>query len=132
MSDEKQRLENEWLQHSKDDLESSRIIFRESDNYHIAAYHAHQATEKLFKWFLLKNGRKFPFIHDLKELFRLVCRTEKLDDLFEDVSFIDDLYPQLRYPTGEQVTRDEAKKSLAIAEKIFNVITGQKINSGNT
>ena len=28
--------------------------------------------------------------------------------MFDDISYIDDLYPQLRYPTGEQITREEA------------------------
>lgn len=64
MDDEKQILENELLQYAEDDLESARIILKESDNYH---------------------------------------------------------NPQLRYPTGEQITREEAEKSLAIAEKIFKL-----------
>ncbi|OGB87821.1 hypothetical protein A3H38_03760 [candidate division WOR-1 bacterium RIFCSPLOWO2_02_FULL_46_20] len=121
MENEKQILENEWLQHAKDDLESAQIILKESKNHHISAYHSHQAVEKIFKWYLLKNGRKFPFIHDLKELFRLVSKISKIEDLFDDISYIDDLSPQLRYPTGEQITREEAEKSLALAEKIFKL-----------
>ena len=122
MADEKQLLEKEWLQHAQDDLESAQIILKESNNYHISAYHSHQALEKLFKWFLLKNGQKFPFIHDLKELFRLIVKPAKIDDKFEEISFIDDLYPQLRYPTGEQITREEAERSLVIAESIFKLL----------
>jgi len=122
MADEKKLLENEWLQHAQDDLESAQIILKESDNYHISAYHSHQSIEKLFKWSLLKNGQKFPFIHDLKELFRLVAKAAKIEDKFEDILFVDDLYPQLRYPTGEQITREEAEKSLTIAKNIFKIL----------
>lgn len=119
MKDEKQLVADEWLQFAKDDLESAKIILKESDNYHIAVYHAHQAIEKLFKWFLLKSGQRFPFIHDLKELFRFVSNLGKLALQFDDITYIDDLYPQLRYPTGENITKEEAEKSLIIAEKAF-------------
>lgn len=123
MEDEKRALEGEWLQLAKDDLESAQIILRESDNYHISAYHSHQAVEKALKWRLLKNDQKFPFIHDLKELFRLVSKIIKIESLFEDISFLDDLYPQLRYPTGEQISREEAEKAVLIAEKILTLLS---------
>lgn len=122
MRDEKNILIEEWLQYAKDDLESAKVILKETDNYHISVYHSHQAIEKLFKWFLLKNNHKFQFIHDIKELYRLVSQLKKTD-IFEDIYYIDDLYPLLRYPTGEKITNDEAKKSLKIAEKIFDYFT---------
>lgn len=123
MEDEKKLLENEWLRHAKDDLESAAIILKESDNYHISAYHSHQSIEKLFKWYLLKNGRKFPFIHDLKELLRIVLEVKNFKNIFDDILFLDDLYPQLRYPTGEEITREEAQKALSTAEKIFKLLS---------
>ena len=122
MKDEKSLVEDEWLQYATDDLESARLLLEKSDNYHISAYHSHQTIEKLFKWFLLKKGKKFPFIHDLKELFRQISEVAKVESLFKDVSYVDDLYPQLRYPTGEQVTQEEAQKSLIIAEKFNKII----------
>lgn len=122
MKNEKEIMHEEWFQYAKDDLESAEVIIRETDNYHISVYHSHQAVEKAFKWFLLKNEKQFPFIHDLKELLRLVCEVEDLGHLLEDVSFIDDLYPQLRYPTGDEMSKEEAQKSLEIAKKIFELI----------
>lgn len=107
------------MQYIKDDLESAEILLKESDNYHISAYHSHQAIEKIFKAFLIRNGRKFPFIHDLKQLFSLVSNVKRMDHFLDDVLYIDDLYPQLRYPTGDKVSKEEAEKSLAIAKKIF-------------
>lgn len=122
MADEKGVLEGEWLQYAKDDLESAKILLQKSDNYHISAYHSHQAIEKLFKWLLLKNDQKFPFIHDLKELLRLLGNVLSIESYFEEISFIDDLYPQLRYPTGEEITKEEAAKSFEAAEKIFKAL----------
>ena len=111
---------DEWRQFAFDDLESAKIILKESDNYHISAYHAHQAVEKTLKWFLMKSGKKFPFIHDLKELFRLVDRQKAVENILDDVLYLDNLYPQLRYPTGEKITLEEAQKCLVAADKIVN------------
>lgn len=122
MRNEEETMREEWLQYAKDDLESAGVILRETDNYHISVYHSHQAIEKIFKWFLLKNEKQFPFIHDLKELLHLVCKVKDMSNLLEDVSFIDDLYPQLRYPTGDEMSKEEAQKSLEIAKKIFELI----------
>ncbi|MBI5399401.1 HEPN domain-containing protein [Candidatus Saganbacteria bacterium] len=125
MEDEKSLVIDEWLQYAIDDLESAKLILEKSDNYHISVYHSHQAVEKIFKWVLLKNDRRFPFIHDLKELFRLACEVVSIKgtkDIFEDIYFLDDLLPQLIYPTGEKVTSEEAHKSLIIAEKICQLI----------
>lgn len=121
-NEEKETMCREWLQYAKDDLESAEIILNRSDNYHISVYHSHQAIEKTFKWFLLKNDQKFPFIHDIKELFGLVCGIKNLEKFLKDISFIDDLYPRLRYPTGEETTKAEAEKSLKIAKKITSLL----------
>lgn len=126
MKNENELLLDEWFQYAKDDLESAKIILEESDNYHISVYHSHQTIEKIFKWYLLKNNKKFLFIHDLKAFFKLVNEIKNIEPLLEEISFIDDLYPQLRYPTGEKVSKEEAEKALQIAQKIFKLITESK------
>ncbi|MDI6731572.1 MAG: HEPN domain-containing protein [Candidatus Margulisbacteria bacterium] len=124
MKNENEIMLGEWLQFAKDDLESAEVILKKTDNYHISVYHSHQTLEKIFKWFLLKNGQKFPFIHDLKELFKRVCEIQKLENFLDDILFIDNLYPQLRYPTGDKVAKEDAEKSLKIAKVIFKKTTG--------
>lgn len=119
MSAEKNLIASEWLAYARDDLESANIILEQSDNYHISVYHSHQTIEKIFKWFLLKNNRQFPFIHDILELFKLVCELQKIDYVLDDLIFIGTLYPQLRYPTGDKITKEDAEKSLVIAENMF-------------
>jgi HEPN domain-containing protein len=123
MKSEKEIMQEEWLQYAKDDLESAKVVLEQTDNYHISVYHSHQTIEKILKWFLLKNGHQFPFIHDLKELLKLACEIQKLEYLLEDILFVDNLSPQLRYPTGEKVTKNDAEKSLQIAEKVFREIS---------
>ncbi|MFH1825663.1 MAG: HEPN domain-containing protein [bacterium] len=122
MKDEAQIMQQEWLQYAKDDLESAGVILAKTDNYHISVYHSHQAIEKLCKWFLLKNNQKFPFSHDLKQLFNLVCQVKDIKQLLEEILVIDNLYPQLRYPTGEKISKSEAEKCLKIADKVFAIL----------
>lgn len=112
----------EWLQFAKDDLESAEVVFNKTDNHHISVYHSHQAVEKLFKWFILKNSQKFPFTHDLRVLLNIVCTIQNFANLLEDVLYLDNLYPQLRYPTGEKVSQEEAEKSLKIAKTVFQTL----------
>src|SRR3989339_1856272 len=111
MKNENEIMLAEWLQYAKDDLESAEVVLKKTESYHISVYHSHQALEKIFKWFLLKDRQKFPFTHDLRVLLKTVCDTQNLENLLEDVLYIDNLYPQLRYPTGETISKEEAEKS---------------------
>lgn len=126
MKKENNIIQNEWLEYAKDDLESAKIILKETDNYHISVYHSHQAVEKILKWFMLKNEVKYPFTHDLKVLFKKACEIRKtISSLLDDILFVDNLYPQLRYPTGEKISKHEAEKSFTIAKETFKTISGQ-------
>ena len=122
MKNENELMLEEWLQFAKDDLEAAKILLKETDNYHISVYHSHQAVEKLFKWFIIKRGQKFPFTHDLRVLFNLVCGLQNFKGLLEDILYLDNLYPQLRYPTGEKVSEEEAEKSLSITKTVFQAL----------
>ena len=123
MKNETAIMLEEWLQYAKDALESARIILEQTNNYHISLYHSHQAIEKAFKWFLLRSGQQFPFVHDLRELFKLACKISSINELLENILFVDNFYPQLRYPTGENITREEAQKALKIAENLLGRLT---------
>lgn len=122
MKNENELMLEEWLQFAKDDLESAEVVLNKTDNYHISVYHSHQAVEKIFKWFLLKSSQSFPFTHDLRVLLKTICDIQNFENLLEDVLSLDNLYPQLRYPTGETVSQEEAKKSLKVAKKVFQAL----------
>ena len=68
----------DWLEYSKADLESAKILLKETENYHIVAYHCQQAVEKIFKRFLLLKGKKFRFIHELDELLKDICEIKNI------------------------------------------------------
>jgi HEPN domain-containing protein len=116
---EKEKIIGEWEQRAADDLESAELILKETDNYEIAAYHAHQAIEKTIKAELLKKGKTFKFIHDLNVLVRQLYEERVDEALLEKVSLVNSLYPILRYPTGDFVSKEQAEKSVGIAKEIF-------------
>ena len=76
MKNENEIMLAEWLQYAKDDLESAEVVLKKTESYHISVYHSHQALEKIFKWFLLKDRQKFPFTHDLRVLLKTVGHPE--------------------------------------------------------
>jgi len=116
---EKEKIVREWFEKAFSDLESAEILLRESSHYDIVVYHAHQAIEKYFKATLLKANKTFRFVHDLNSFFSEASELLPIKQLEEDVSFVNSLYPRLRYPSGDIVTLEEAEKSLAIAKKIL-------------
>jgi HEPN domain-containing protein len=116
---DKQLNEQEWLEYALADLSSAEILLNESVNYHIVVYHAHQAVEKIFKRFLLLKQGSFPFIHELVELLKKISESENNIDLLEDISFLMDLYVNVRYPHNNKITKEEALKSVEIAKKII-------------
>lgn len=115
----------EWKQKALDDLESAEIILKESDNYEISVYHSHQAIEKFLKTELLKNGQTFKFIHDIDVLFEQVYGGKGDGSLAKKISYVNGLYPSLRYPFGDKVTKDQAIRSLSIAKEIFHITEGK-------
>ena len=115
---EQKKIIQEWLEKANADLHSAEIILKESKYYEITVYHAHQAVENFFKAKLLESGKTFKFIHDLNSLYFQVIEILPVREHEEDISFLNSLYPKLRYPTGEYVERDEAEKALSIARRI--------------
>ena len=109
---------NSWRLYAKADLDTANLLFNTSKNYHITVYHAHQAIEKALKSFLISKSLKFPFSHDLIALLKSSLQAEDLSSYLEDFSFIMDLYSSTRYPQGDMITREDAKKSISIANKI--------------
>ena len=111
-----------WRQYAQDDIESAEILLNSSTKYHIVAYHTHQAVEKMLKRFLMINHKTFPFIHDLSTLLTEASKVKEFSEYFRDVSFLMDLYSTSRYPSGDTITKDEASKGLAIANRIYSVL----------
>ncbi len=119
-NEEREKVIAEWVKRAGDDLETAELILRQTDNYEIAVYHAHQAIEKAIKARLLKEGRTFKFVHDLEALCRQLPDGIIDEKLRDDLAFVNALYPTLRYPGGDLITRDQAEKSVLSAKEIVS------------
>jgi hypothetical protein len=53
---------------------------------------------------------------------RLTLEIKDLSHYLEGILFIDNLYPQLRYPTGDKISKNDANKSFKIAKNIVQTI----------
>lgn len=111
----------EWLNYAKADLSSANILLKESDNFHIVVYHCHQAIEKMFKCQLLLTGKKLVFTHDLIQLLKDIGNQELTEELFEEFSFLMDLYSNTRYPQDECITKKDAQRCLKMAKKVLKI-----------
>jgi HEPN domain-containing protein len=61
----------EWLNRARSNLAQARV--KHPDVYlEDLCFNAQQAAEKAFKALLLQRGIRFPYIHDLVELLRLL------------------------------------------------------------
>ncbi len=109
----------EWLKYAKADLSSAKIILKESDNFHVVVYHSHQAIEKLLKRRIIISNRKLSFTHDLIQLLKDIGDNGLVDEYFEEFSFLMDHYINARYPQDEPITKQDARRCLRTARKIF-------------
>lgn len=109
----------EWFIYAKADLESAEVILNNTENYHISAYHSHQAIEKLLKRFLIINHETFPFVHDLITLIKIVNQINQKQIDLEAISFVMDIYAASRYPQGDTISKEDAVKCLNIAKSIY-------------
>jgi HEPN domain-containing protein len=114
-----------WFELASDDEESARILVRESASSDIAAYHFHQALEKILKGNIARATADIPRIHDLERLFRKAqsLGIDVPEDAFDRVALIQAYYSDFRHPRGERIGSpdlarivrafDEAKTMLA-------------------
>jgi len=110
---------DDWLIKAEHDLESARILIQQTKNYDIVVYHSHQAIEKLFKWLLLVQNIKFPFVHDLILLAEMCLPVLSAPLSLEAIAYVNKLLPRTRYPLGDWISEEEARQSLKISEDIY-------------
>lgn len=118
----------EWLARAEDDLRFANVGLKEGF-YAQVCFLSQQVIEKCLKGSLVALGRTYPKSHNLREL-ALKLPELSLNKYKEQLAIIDGYYVPLRYPdavAGSTVsgppTKDEAKRALALARKIFNTVS---------
>ena len=116
-----------WLLFAEEDLKTAHILLREKI-YNQVAFHSQQCAEKSLKA-LIEKYQIVPKIHKLPDLLNLCTKLEpKIEIFYEELIFLDKFYTSTRYPfIGGMLpegspTREDAEKSLEIAENIYNFV----------
>jgi len=89
-----------WLDYSKENLQSSEILF-ESHLYNPCLQNAQQAIEKALKAVLIFKRIPFKRTHDVFELNKELLKNEITIDISEDeCDLINSIYLPSKYPLG--------------------------------
>ena len=116
---------NDWLFLAEQDLITAEYVLHSKDGlFHISIYHSHQSIEKILKAFLIiKDVINLPKIHLLGKLLILAAKFNKnLANLEPKIMELDQFLPLTRYPTGDRLTKKDAKHCYEIAAEIYKQI----------
>lgn len=83
-------------------------------------FDAQQAAEKAVKAVFICRGKRFPFIHDLEELLRILARNGlKIPKFVWDADKLSPFAFETRYPgPAKPVTQREYRRALRIATAV--------------
>lgn len=122
----------EWLNRALSNLVQAKLE-QPGIYYEDLCFNAQQATEKAVKALLLHRGVRFPYIHDLAELFRILEQSgEEVPPRIRDASQLTDYAVEARYPgLAEPVTKQEYAEALALAEEVVRWVK-ERLEAGST
>ena len=114
----------DWLEIAESDLKSAIVLLNNIDILPcISIYHSHQCIEKLLKALLLKNDIQIPKIHNLNILLKMTLDfIPEIQASENKITVLNSLMPLLRYPTGDTLTKEEAKESIIVANTVFDIV----------
>ena len=120
----------EWFERGDHDIETAQLLYDEHGYTDVIAYHIQQAIEKYLKGYLVLNGEKPPWIHELDTLLTLASQLQP--DLYPPFVELCEkatrYYIEDRYPPGSpaEYEREEIKVDLDLAWQFVRLIR-QKI-----
>ena len=118
----------EWLQKAEQDLLSAQILLEHDPPVlETACFHCQQAVEKALKAFLVWKAVNFEKVHSLTYLLDL-CEVQEqgFTSLRDKAEALAPYAVEVRYPgKAIEISQEEAGKSLATAEMVWNFILNQ-------
>jgi len=81
MAKELKQVAMEWFERGDRDIETAQLLYDERGYTDVIAYHIQQAIEKYLKGYLVLNGQRPPWVHELDTLLNLVSKEEVKADL---------------------------------------------------
>ncbi len=123
-----------WVSYADEDLIMAKHGLKIAENcpYRLIAYHAQQCAEKYLKAYLVFCRIDFPYTHDISELLELCSYTganwvDKIQEAEELTLYaVATRYPRL----SDKVTKEDAYRSIQIAERLRSVIREILTNAG--
>ena len=115
-----------WLKQALSDLRSAEKSFQVGI-YDWAAFQSQQAVEKSLKFLILRRKKKLIKIHNLVTLAKELSVPP---EILEACAVITPVYFEVRYPEGDEMTKDKINKREAddIINKAKGVIKWVKKN----
>ena len=121
-----------WLRYAEEDLDLAAAIARADDRTpRHACFHAQQAAEKGLKAVLVLEQVEFPFIHDLRELRRLVPDGWPVSAGLADLAQLTVWGAESRYPGDwDEPTIEDAAHAEAEARLVYDSIAEEFARRG--
>lgn len=121
MSDEKEKLYQEWFRKANEDELGVISILKHRDAPAVlVCLHSHQTAEKYLKGLLVFRGMSFRKTHDLKALATLL--ESQVPDIFsleKEMNILNKFYPISRYPADvDEFSWPEAEEACEAAKII--------------
>jgi len=119
----------EWVEYAEADRLSAQNAFSAAD-YRDAAFHCHQAIEKLLKaGIVAQTGRRPPYVHNLWRLAQAMKGLAIPAEISDKMATINPHYIISRYPTGMRpvYTKEFAAELLQKTQEVYQWLM-EKLN----
>jgi len=127
MKKSKLDLVKNWLEKARRDLVTAQNGFAYAEIFtDIICFHAQQAGEKFIKAYLVWHEIDFPKTHSLEDLVLLAAQQEpSLLSLQDTASRLTPYAVEIRYGESEELSEEDAKEAIAIAQQIKDFVFGR-------
>ena len=127
MSNNSGHFYQECFSKAGEDELSASVIIKEGGAPGTACFLAQQIAEKYLKGLLTAAGQRFPKIHDLIELEKLVSlKFPEVSELDEDFKILNRYYTETRYPGDyPEFSLEDAREAFVAAQKIKTFVLDQ-------
>lgn len=121
-----------WLRFASEDLaDASALLSLHDRTPRNICTQAQQSAEKALKSVLIYAGIRFPKVHDLEHLVRLIPEGWEAKSSAWDLEWLSTWSGQGRYPGDlPEGDRSDAERAVHLAEDILDVVTKDMVKRG--
>ncbi|MDP2983006.1 MAG: HEPN domain-containing protein [Candidatus Latescibacter sp.] len=118
------RVVREWVKKAEQDMQAavhmlSLGVVATTD---IVCFHAQQCIEKYLKSVLVLNQIPVPKTHDIEQILSLIPDSDRFPMTTSEMRTMTAYAVDTRYPASEEISLEDARKAVALAERIRNAV----------